>query len=143
APLPFPTRRSSDLQLAPVGDFWLQLGSGGPARCRLLCGLGGTEAIELAAGGKAGAGDRLRFVSAGAPGEGNAGGAFVPVWPLPAASPLGAPMAADEAPLASSYQLNGTSGAAQTNWATIVAADPGTPPPHCSQPAQAPLFVAG
>lgn len=120
-------------QLAPVGDFWLQLDGAGPSRCRLLCGLGGTEAIELLAGGQ-GVGDRLRFVSADRRGQGTTGGAYVPVWPLPAATPLNAPMAADEAPL---------SGTFQTNWATIVAADSAAPPLYCSQPAKAPLFVAG
>lgn len=114
-------------QFSPVGDFSMRLaGTTTPTRCRMLCGLGGTEAIDLLAGAAVGAGDRLRFVSRQP--------AYVPVWPPVSPTPLDPPVAANVVPLVPGFQ---------TSWATVIAADPQTPARYAAQPQGAPLYTVG
>ncbi len=117
---------SEIFQFAPVGDFAVRLaGTNAPTRCRMLCGLGGAEAIDLLAGGLAGMGDRLRFQAAQP--------ALAPVWPPVSPTPLDPPVSAKAAPMIADFT---------TSWATVVAADPTIPPRYASQPQGAPLYAA-
>ncbi|WP_431045842.1 hypothetical protein ACQUSR_29840 [Streptomyces sp. P1-3] len=72
-------------QAAPAGDFTLDVdGANGAGERELLCALDGTEHIGFRPRGTGYEGDRLRFV-AGMP-------AYVPVFPLKSASPVGPPV---------------------------------------------------
>lgn len=110
-------------QLSPAGDFAVRLqGNSDPTRIRLLCGLNGTESVELLAGAAVDKGDRLRFVSRQP--------AYVPVWPVPTASPLNPPAALGAAPLVTEFL---------TSWATV-ARGTDAKPLYAAQPPGAPLF---
>jgi hypothetical protein len=115
---------SSELfQLSPVGDFALKLRDKSEAvSVRLLCGLNGTESIELLAGAAVDKGDRLRFVSRKP--------AYVPVWPVPTASPLNPPTTVGASPLDTQFR---------TSWVTVVRGTGGAPL-YAAQPPGAPLF---
>lgn len=109
--------------LSPEGDYIIALpDTAGQDNYYLLCGMSGTEFFKVTPQISSAKGDILRFLSRRP--------AYVPIFPLPVASPVGVPIDLNQSPLNTQYR---------TSWATIVN-NSGNPVFYVSQPAGASLY---
>lgn len=109
--------------LSPEGDFIIALpDTAGQDNYYFLCGMSGTEFFKVTPQVNNAKGDIIRFLSRRP--------AYVPIYPLPLASPVAAPIDLNQSPLNTVFR---------TSWATVVN-NSGNGVFYVSQPAGASLY---